>query len=307
MAFKKGLTTHKSVSSSTWNTGVKRDWFILKELVTKDFKLKYRRSILGVAWSVLNPLLMMIVMAIVFTHMMRGGSSDKFPAILFPVYLIIGNVTFAFMNDSTSQGMTSIISAAPLLKKVKIERAVFPVEKAVFALVNFAFSCIAIVIVMIFFQVPPTLNFIFIPFSSFTSLFFASAFRFFSPRLPFSSETSFTFGASSLSLGPTSHPFFTIPRSFPIGFKISRSSIPCISSSNTSAQSFSIKQPPVLKRILFAWRAVWPRLGLATLFSRRTRESSSCLFRGVKRVRTLKEPGTKRAGTLREEVRNGTN
>ncbi len=164
MAFKKGLTTHKSVSSSTWNTGVKRDWFILKELVTKDFKLKYRRSILGVAWSVLNPLLMMIVMAIVFTHMMRGGSSDKFPAILFPVYLIIGNVTFAFMNDSTSQGMTSIISAAPLLKKVKIERAVFPVEKAVFALVNFAFSCIAIVIVMIFFQVPPTLNFIFIPF-----------------------------------------------------------------------------------------------------------------------------------------------
>lgn len=163
MVSHKGSSKHASVENATWNSGFKRNGFILKELVTKDFKLKYRRSVLGVLWSVLNPLLMMIVMAIVFTHMMRGGSSDKFPAVLFPLYLIIGNVTFAFMNDSTTQGMTSIIAAAPLLKKVKIQRNVFPIEKALFALVNFGFSCIAILLVMIFFQVMPTWNFIFIP------------------------------------------------------------------------------------------------------------------------------------------------
>lgn len=74
----------------------KKDLLILEQLVTKDFKLKYRRSFLGVLWSVLNPLLMMVVMSIVFSYMFGSNVPN------FPLYLIVGNVTFSLMSDSTN-------------------------------------------------------------------------------------------------------------------------------------------------------------------------------------------------------------
>lgn len=156
-------------SIKTWNTGVKRDAAILQELVRKDFKLKYRRSVLGVAWSVLNPLLMMIVMAVVFTHFMRGANM---PANEYPLYLILGNITFGLMSTATNDGMMSIINAAPLLKKVKINRIVFPVQKVLFALVNFALSLVAVVLVMLWSGIGITWNIIFIvPFLIYLVLF----------------------------------------------------------------------------------------------------------------------------------------
>ena len=128
-----------------------KDRFILQQLVTKDFKLRYRRSVLGVVWSVLNPLLMMIVMSFVFSYFLRGSNVENYP-----LYLIVGNVTFGLMNEATSTGLRSIIDAAPLLKKVKVDRWVFPVQKVLSAVVNFALSLIAVVIVMLFFQIAPT-------------------------------------------------------------------------------------------------------------------------------------------------------
>lgn len=136
-----------------WNSARRKDFAILGQLVSKDFKLKYRRSMLGVLWSVLNPLLMMIVMAAVFSSFMRYGSSGVGN---YPLYLIVGNTAWALMSDSTNQGMGSILSASSLLKKVKINRIVFPVQKVVSGLVNYAFSLIAVVLVMLFFQIPPT-------------------------------------------------------------------------------------------------------------------------------------------------------
>ena len=128
-----------------------KDRFILQQLVTKDFKLRYRRSVLGVVWSVLNPLLMMIIMSFVFSYFLRGSSVENYP-----LYLIVGNITFTLMNEATSTGLRSIIDAAPLLKKVKVDRWVFPVQKVFSAAFNFAFSLIAVVIVMLFFRVAPT-------------------------------------------------------------------------------------------------------------------------------------------------------
>lgn len=132
-------------------TPLQKDRFILQQLVTKDFKLRYRRSILGVVWSVLNPLLMMIVMSFVFSYFLRGSSVANYP-----LYLIVGNITFGLMNEATSTGLRSIIDAAPLLKKVKVDRWIFPVQKVFSGVVNFAFSLIAVVIVMLFFRVVPT-------------------------------------------------------------------------------------------------------------------------------------------------------
>lgn len=128
-----------------------KDGFILQQLVNKDFKLRYRRSVLGVVWSVLNPLLMMIVMSFVFSYFLRGSNVENYP-----LYLIVGNVTFGLMNEATSTGLRSIIDAAPLLKKVKVDRWVFPVQKVLSAVVNFALSLIAVVIVMLFFRIAPT-------------------------------------------------------------------------------------------------------------------------------------------------------
>ena len=154
-------TSQASITPSHAKNDVEKDIFILKQLVTKDFKLKYRRSVLGVVWSVLNPLLMMVVMAIVFSTMfaaMRGGNIPNYP-----LYLILGNITFAFMSESTNAAMSSIIDAAPLLKKVKVHRFVFPVQKALFALVNFAFSLIAVALVMLWFRIVPTWHLIWLP------------------------------------------------------------------------------------------------------------------------------------------------
>lgn len=139
-----------------------KDIFILRQLVTKDFKIKYRRSVLGVLWSVLNPLLMMVVMAAVFTTMFSFRGATVSPE-LYPLYLILGNITFSFMSDTTSQALTSIIGASSLLKKVKVHRFVFPVQKVLFGLVNFALSFIAVGLVMLWFHIPPTTHLLWLP------------------------------------------------------------------------------------------------------------------------------------------------
>lgn len=151
------------IVSSHAKNEVEKDRFILKQLVTKDFKIKYRRSFLGVAWSVLNPLLMMIVMAVVFSTIFAQGRNGAVSPELYPLYLIVGNVTFSVMSESTNQALMSIIWASSLLKKVKVHRWVFPVQKVLFSLVNFGFSLIAVAVVMIWFHIIPTWHLILLP------------------------------------------------------------------------------------------------------------------------------------------------
>ena len=130
----------------------RHNWFVLQSLVSKDFKLKYRRSLLGVFWSLLNPLLMMIVMAAVFSYMFR------FQIEHFPVYLILGTIMFDFVNRGTTDAMSSIIESQALIKKIRIEKIIFPLEKVVFELLNFGLALIAALAVMAFFQVMPSIH-----------------------------------------------------------------------------------------------------------------------------------------------------
>ncbi|MEG2211979.1 MAG: ABC transporter permease [Raoultibacter sp.] len=155
-------------ATDTKKLTTKRNWFVLTSLVSKDFKLKYRRSVLGVLWSVLNPLLMMIVLSAVFSFMFRFTIEN------FPLYLILGQIVFTLMADSTSEAMTSIIGAAPLIKKIRVEKMIFPIEKVIFNLVNFAISLIAVAIVMIYFQIFPTWNIVFLPLFLFYLILFCS-------------------------------------------------------------------------------------------------------------------------------------
>lgn len=126
--------------------------FVLQSLVSRDFKLKYRRSFLGVLWSVLNPLLMMVVMAAVFSYMFRFNIEN------FPLYLILGSILFSLMTNGTSNAMDSIIMNQSLIKKIRIEKMLFPLEKATFELLNFAISLVAAAAVMAYFQVAPSVH-----------------------------------------------------------------------------------------------------------------------------------------------------
>lgn len=125
--------------------------YLLYNLISRDFKLKYRRSVLGVAWSVLNPLLMCAVMVIIFGTLLggRGSGIENFP-----VYLVIGQLMFAFFRDSTTMAMSSVMDNAMLLRKVYIPKYVFPLEKICFGLVNYLFSFVALLIIMIVTRTP---------------------------------------------------------------------------------------------------------------------------------------------------------
>lgn len=124
----------------------KRFYPLLSNLVTKDFKIKYRRSFLGIAWSVLNPLLIMLVLTKVFTLLLRHtGNTEDFAA-----YYIVGFTLWSFFSEATSTSLSSILSSASLIKKVYIPKYVFPLEKCLFSLVNFAFSMIAVLAVVIY-------------------------------------------------------------------------------------------------------------------------------------------------------------
>ena len=84
---------------------------LIRELVSRDLKVKYRRSFLGYVWSILNPLLMMILQTIIFSYMFRSNIEN------YPLYLICGNTLFTFFNESANMGLTSIIYNAPLIKR----------------------------------------------------------------------------------------------------------------------------------------------------------------------------------------------
>ena len=130
---------------------------LVRQLVMKDIKLKYRRSFLGYVWSVLNPLLVMVVMYLVFSHMFRFDVSN------YPAYLIIGQTLFTFMTEATNQAIFSITGNGALLKKVYVPKYVFTLSKLSSSLVNLLFSLGAMLIVFIFSRVRFSLYMLCIP------------------------------------------------------------------------------------------------------------------------------------------------
>lgn len=116
---------------------------LLRELVVRDLKIKYRRSFLGYLWSLMNPLLMMWILTIVFSYVFRFDIPN------YPLYLIIGQVVFNFVSESTTASMYSIVGNAALLKKVYVPKPIFPLAQVTSSFVTMLFSMVAIFIVMI--------------------------------------------------------------------------------------------------------------------------------------------------------------
>jgi ABC-2 type transport system permease protein len=121
---------------------------LLFSLVSRDIKVKYRRSVLGLLWSVLQPLFIMLIVTAVFEHVFRVKIEN------YPAFYITGVLIFNFVSEATSLSLTSINGAASLLKKVYIPKYIFPLEKCLFAFVNMLFSLIAVAIVYFFLRTP---------------------------------------------------------------------------------------------------------------------------------------------------------
>ena len=117
------------------------------ELVKRDLRKKYRRSVLGYFWSLLNPLMMMAVMMVVFSYMFRFEIEN------YPLYLICGQTMFNFFNESTNMSLYSIIDNGTLLKKIYVPKYVFPISRVLSCFVTMSFSLLAILIVMVFTRV----------------------------------------------------------------------------------------------------------------------------------------------------------
>ena len=116
---------------------------LIRELVSRDIKLKYRRSVLGYIWSILNPLLVMVVMTVVFSAMFNRNIEN------YPVYLLTGRMLFEFLTNSTNGAMRSVVGNAALLKKTYVPKYIFTLAKVTSCMVDTIFSLGALFIVMI--------------------------------------------------------------------------------------------------------------------------------------------------------------
>ena len=116
---------------------------LLEELVSRDVKIKYRNSVLGVLWTLLNPLLMMTVLSVVFSNLF------KFDIENFPLYLLSGQILFNFFNDATTNAMSAIISNAALLKKIYVPKYMFVLSRVFSSFINLMASCSALMIIMV--------------------------------------------------------------------------------------------------------------------------------------------------------------
>lgn len=130
---------------------------LVEELVSRDIKVKYRRSALGYVWTILSPLLMMLVMSVVFSYFFRYEIEN------YTVYLLSGQLIFNFFSEATNQAMSSIVNSRSLLTKVHLPKYIFPLTKVVSSFVNLLFSLAAIAIMLIITRVHITLTIFLFP------------------------------------------------------------------------------------------------------------------------------------------------
>ena len=131
--------------------------YLLFELVARDVKIKYRRSTIGYLWSLLNPLLTMIVISTVFSFVFKQDIEN------FPIYLLTGQIMFQFFAEATNMAMGSIILNSALMKKVYIPKYIFPVSRVMSSSVNLVFSLAALFIVMVFTGTPVNFTILLLP------------------------------------------------------------------------------------------------------------------------------------------------
>ena len=132
---------------------MKRYQFLFEELVKRDFKKKYKRTILGMAWSILSPLLQLLVMTLVFTQFF-GRTTPHYM-----IYIFCGNLVFNFFTDATKGGMGTIMGNSGIFTKVNVPKYLFLLSRNVQALINFGLILIVFFVFVAFDGLPFTWKF----------------------------------------------------------------------------------------------------------------------------------------------------
>ena len=118
--------------------------FLFEELTKRDFKQKYKRTVLGMGWSLLSPMLNLLVMSLVFKNFF-GGSMEHYT-----IYLFCGNLVFSYYRESTTGGMNSLMANAAIFTKVNVPKYLFLLSKNVSSLINFGLTlCIFFIFCLI--------------------------------------------------------------------------------------------------------------------------------------------------------------
>ena len=135
---------------------VRRSLNTLFSMVDRNVRNQYRNSVLGIVWTVLNPLLNMVVVALVFSLILNRSELD---GLYFPVYILSGNVVFGLLRNSTANALPCMVKNYDLLSKTRLVHEIFPLSNVLSAAVNFFFSLIALFGVMLLFLDKPGVGF----------------------------------------------------------------------------------------------------------------------------------------------------
>ena len=141
--------------------------FVIRELTSREIKRKYARSSLGIIWSVLNPLLMMVVMSLIFSTMFKRSIEN------YPIYYLTGQIIWGLFSGATNTAMTALVDNKSLLIKAKLPKHTFILSRIYTALVNFGYTCIAYILMLLIFRIKFTLTMLLFPVGIIFALIFS--------------------------------------------------------------------------------------------------------------------------------------
>ena len=192
--------------------------YLMKQLVSRDFKTKYKRSVLGVLWSFLNPLLTMMVQYIVFSTLFKSDIPN------FAVYLLTGIVCFSFFSEATSMSLTSIVGNASLITKVYVPKYIYPLTRVMSSTINFGLSLLPLLAVLLITRTPIRPAILLLPFGVFCLFALALGVgMLLAAAMVFFRDTQFLWGVVSMLwmyATPIFYPESIIPERFMLIYKM---------------------------------------------------------------------------------------
>lgn len=186
--------------------------FLIRQLVARDFKTKYKRSVLGMLWSFLNPLLTMTIQYVVFSTLFKSSIPN------FIVYLLSGIICFNFFSEATGMCLMSIIGNATLINKVYVPKYIYPFSRTLSSCVNLLLSLVPLLIMMLVTRTPITPAILLLPFGLLMLFFFSLGVgMLLATMMVFFRDTQFLWGILSMLwmyLTPIFYPENIIPSNF---------------------------------------------------------------------------------------------